>query len=75
MEKSAKLLRQFPIRAADVAKVITATKAHGSNGVWVSTANDLPGIPWAQSQTFKLKQVRMLTCNLPQSNSFKNMVK
>ena len=74
MEKSAKLLRQFPIRAADVAKVITATKAHGSNGVWVSTANDLPGIPWAQSQTFKIKHSNKLQLFAKEGPTFKRVV-
>ena len=53
-------LRQHKILLPDMQKVIGAVRAHGTNDVWTSTANDLPGIPWAQKQKFKVQHGKQL---------------
>ena len=53
-------LRQHKISMADMQKVIGAVRAHGTKDVWTSTANDLPKIPWAQKQKFKLEHGKQL---------------
>jgi len=46
-------LRQHKILQADADRVTKAALQHGDKGLWTSTANDLPGILWAQAQSFR----------------------
>ena len=71
---STKLLRQFKIDARDVGKVITAVKAHGKNGTWQSTGNDLPKVPWAQKQKFKIVHSDKLQLFAEDRGTFKRVV-
>ena len=72
--KRKKLLRQFKVTTRDVGRVITAVKAHGANGVWTSTGNDLPGVPWAQAQKFKIVHSDKLRLFAEESGTFKRVV-
>ena len=71
---STKLLRQFKIDARDVGKVITAVKAHGKDGTWQSTGNDLPKVPWAQKQKFKIGHSDKLQLFAEDRGTFKRVV-